>query len=212
MGSRGDNKLDEVFKAGHKAYVKLDGVASKSGISFSPYPFPVVSGASTVVEKDSASSRSIPVALAPKIIQRSGGVAITAQDAVTKRNVMESLQWRNFMQTADLQHSFAEDANEAAAWLAIQRLYASLPIQDGLAILRGGEPKGVKVVAEVALKAGAMVLSPLLQRSNRIVSRTTQPWTLPTGTPPPLPLFTYWAVRRRQRFTRRHLYPRMRRS
>jgi hypothetical protein len=56
------------------------------------------------VEKDSASSRSIPVALAPKIIQHSGGVAMTAQDAVTKRNVMESLQWRSFMQTFCFKH------------------------------------------------------------------------------------------------------------
>ena len=121
------------------------------------------------MEKDSASSRSIPVALAPKIIQYNGGVAITAQDAVTKRDVMESLQWRSFMKTAELRHSLADDANKAAAWLAIQRLYTSLPIEDGLAILRGGEPKGVKVVAEVALPAGAMVLPPLLQGSNRIV-------------------------------------------
>ncbi len=98
---------------------------------------------------------------------------------MTKRNVTESLQWLSFMQTADLQNSLADEANKAAAWLAIQRLHVSLPIQDGLAILRGGEPKGVKVVAEVALKAGAMVLSPLLQGPNRIVSRTAQPWALP---------------------------------
>ena len=179
VGSRGDNKLDEVFKAGHKAYIKLDGIATKIGITLGSYPFTVVSGASTVVEKDSASSRSTPVALAPKIIQYSGGVAITAQDEVTKRDVMESLQWRSFMQTAELQHSLAADANKAAAWLAIQRLYTSLPIQDGLAILRGGEPKVVKVVAETALPAAAVVLPPLLQGSNRIVGHTTQPWALP---------------------------------
>ena len=66
VGCRGDNKLDEVFKAGHKAYLKLDGIATKIGIAFGSYPFTVVSGASTVVEKDSASSRSTPVALAPQ--------------------------------------------------------------------------------------------------------------------------------------------------
>ena len=98
---------------------------------------------------------------------------------LTKRNVRESLPWRNFMETSELQQSFAEDANKAAAWLAIHRLHTSLPTRDGLAILRGGEPKGFRVAAEVALKAGAMILSPLVQGSNRIVSRTTQPWALP---------------------------------
>ena len=98
---------------------------------------------------------------------------------MTKRDVRESLPWRNFMETSELQQSFAEDANKAAAWLAIHRLHTSLPTQDGLAILRGGEPKGVRVAAEVVLKAGAMILSPLVQGSNRIVSRTTQPWALP---------------------------------
>ena len=179
VGCRGDNKLDEVFKAGHKAYLKLDGIATKIGITLGSYPFTVVSGASTVVEKDSASSRSTPVALAPKIIQYIGGKAITAQDVMTRRTVNESLQWRPFMKSAELHKAFEDDANKAAAWLAIYRLHTSLPTQDGLAILRGGEPKGVEVVAETALPAGAMVLPPLLQGSNRIVCHTTQPWALP---------------------------------
>ena len=98
---------------------------------------------------------------------------------MTKRNVRESLPWRKIMETSELQQSFAEDANKAAAWLAIHRLHTSLPTQDGLAILRGGEPKGVRVVAEVALKAGEMILAPLVQGSNRIVSRTVQAWALP---------------------------------
>ena len=154
-------------------------VAPTSGIALSPYPFPTGNGASTDVETASASSRSSPVDLAPKIIQYIGGRAITAQDVVTRRTVMESLQWRPFMKSAELQKAFEDDANKAAVWLAIYRLHTSLPTQDGLAILRGGEPKGVRVVAEVALKAGAMILSPLVQGSNRIVSRTTQPWALP---------------------------------
>ena len=147
VGSRGDNKLDEVFKAGHRAYVKLAAVAPTSGIALSPYPFPTGNGASTDVETASASSRSSPVDLAPKIIQYIGGKAITAQDVVTRRTVMESLQWRPFMKSAELQKVFEDDANKAAAWLAINRLHTSLPTQDGLAILRGGEPKGVRVVA-----------------------------------------------------------------
>jgi hypothetical protein len=68
VGSRGDNKLHEVFKAGHKAYVKLAAVAPTSVIALSPYPFQTGNGASTDVETASASSRSSPVDLAPKII------------------------------------------------------------------------------------------------------------------------------------------------
>ena len=111
MGSRGDNKLDEAFKAGRKAYVKLAADAPKSGITLMPYPFSTGNGASTGVETASARSHSSLVVLAPKITQHSGGVAITAQDAVTKRSVVESLQWRQFMETAELQQSIAEDAN-----------------------------------------------------------------------------------------------------
>jgi hypothetical protein len=58
----------------------LAAVAPTSGIALSPYPFPTGNGESTDVETDSASSRSSPVDLAPKIIQYSGGVAISAQD------------------------------------------------------------------------------------------------------------------------------------
>ena len=83
------------------------------------------------------------------------------------------------METSELQRSIVDDANKALAWLAIQRLHASLPCQGGLAILRGGEPKGVRVVAEVAFKVGEMRLAPLVRGSNRIVSRTTQQWSLP---------------------------------
>ena len=83
------------------------------------------------------------------------------------------------MKSAELHKAFEDDANKAAAWLAIYRLHTSLPTQDGLAILRGGEPKGVRVVAEVAQKAGEMILAPMVQGSNRIVSRTVQAWALP---------------------------------
>jgi hypothetical protein len=51
---------------------------------------------------------------------------------MTKRNVRESLPWRRIMETSELQQSFAENANKAAAWLAIHRLHTSLPTQDGL--------------------------------------------------------------------------------
>jgi hypothetical protein len=179
VGSRGDNKLHEVFKAGHKAYVKLAAVAPTSVIALSPYPFQTGNGASTDVETASARSRSSPVDLAPKIIQYIGGKAVTAQDVMNLRTVNESLKWRDFMESDELQKGFQDDANKAAAWLAIYRLHTSLPTQDGLAILRGGEPKGVRVVAEVALKAGEMILAPLVQGSNRIVNRTVQAWALP---------------------------------
>ncbi len=111
LGNQGENKHDEVNKAGEKSDDKLQAVACNDGVALMPYPFSTCGSASTDVETASASQAP----LAPEIIQHSSVVAITVKDAVSQRIVAESSHWMQFVGTAEVLQTIGDDANTAIA-------------------------------------------------------------------------------------------------
>jgi len=159
--------VEMVLRVSAKLFQKLREI-TKNHASLNTYPFKLPGLAPTNVGKT----------LEPKVIDYKDGKAITSQDVVHREIPLENLGWSRFLQTQEAANAIDEEAARCVAMSAFARLHEAMPWPGSLDMLRNGEPKHLRVVANVALDVGQITLCPLVRSGQSIVSKTTLPYTL----------------------------------
>jgi hypothetical protein len=70
-----------------------------------------------------------------------------------------------------------DEVDRATVMAAISRLQAHLPLPE-VSLMRGGDEKRMRVVADKCFEAGALLIAPLVQGISRLATRSTQAWAL----------------------------------
>jgi hypothetical protein len=170
IGARGDDRKSQVLRAASKASDKL--AVLKVQMPLCPFAF-----VSTEQAPATAGTSAAVSALAPKIIRYVDGKPVTTQDVVETKVVTEKFGWGEFFDTKDASQSLQDEVDKATVMVALLRLSARLPKPD-VALVRGGEDKRLRVLADRDFEPERLVMAPLVQGISRLTNRTTQAWAL----------------------------------
>ncbi len=124
-----------------------------------------------------AGSPSSVEALAPKVIRYVGGVPVMSQDVVETMAFTETIKLADFFETEEASKLMLDDVDRATVMAAISRLQARLPVPQ-VSLMRGGEEKRMRVVADKCFEAGALLIAPFVQGISRLATRSAQAWEL----------------------------------
>ena len=170
IGVRGEDRKTQVSRAASKCFEKLQSLQ----VQLPPCPFAL----GGLAEPPATAGSPAAVAdLAPKLIRYENGKPVTSQDVVQQREFAEKIMWAEFLKTKEVSQLTMDETDKASVMAALSRLGARLPMPD-VALLRGGEEKRLRVVADKCFAVGDLVIAPLVQGINKLSSRSVQPWAV----------------------------------
>jgi hypothetical protein len=170
IGVRGEDRKTQVLRAASKCFEKLESLQ----VQLPPCPFALGRLAEPLA---TAGSPAAVADLAPKLIRYENGKPVTSQDVVQQREFAEKIMWAEFLKTKEVSQLTMDETDKASVMAALSRLGARLPMPD-VALLRGGEEKRLRVVADKCFAVGDLVIAPLVQGINKLSSRSVQPWAV----------------------------------
>ena len=170
IGVRGEDRKTQVGRAAGKCFEKLELLKVQLPIC----PFALATGGGPPATAGSPSSVE---ALAPKVIRYVGGKPVMSQDVVETKAFTENIKWADFFVTEEASKLLLDEVDRATVMAAISRLQARLPLPE-VSLMRGGDEKRMRVVADKCFEAGALLIAPLVQGISRLATRSTQAWAL----------------------------------
>ena len=171
IGVRGEDRKTQVLRAASKCFEKLESLQ----VQLPPCPFAL----GRLAEPPATAGSPAAVAdLAPKVIRYENGKPVTSQDEVqVQQGFAEQIMWGEFLKNKEVSQLTMDETDKASVMAALSRLGARLPMPD-VALLRGGEEKRLRVVADKRFAVGDLVIAPLVQGINKLSSRSVQPWAV----------------------------------
>ena len=170
IGVRGEDRKAQVLRAASKCFEKLVSLMV-------PLPLCPFALATLAEPPATAGSQSSVADLAPKVIRYEGGRPVTSQDVVQQRDFVEKIMWADFLKTDEVSKLTKDETDKATVMAALSRLGARLLMPD-VALLRGGEEKRLRVVADKCFAVGDLVIAPLVPGINKLSNRSSQPWAV----------------------------------
>jgi hypothetical protein len=169
------DRCDALKVIGALAYDRIRASSPQATLPDLPFSRPRISA-------DAAAAAAGVQVLVPKVIRYIDGVPVTEQDTLVTTSVLERFAWSEFMDTAEVANQLEDDVCRSAVLSAIANLRVALRTASAAAegnlvhIEKGGEKKGVRVVAARSFKKGELRLAPLVPSPMRIVTACTQGW------------------------------------
>lgn len=172
-GSSPSSRSQAVRDVGAKAYKRI--LALNPVASLPPYLY-ALRNDDPVAEPSAG--------LAPKVIQFIGGTAISTQDSIAMAPSFEKYAWAEFMHTAEVARQLDDDTCRSAILVGIAMLRSQLVNASGateaelVTLEKGGEKKGVRVLAARDFAKHSLKLVPLVSSPVRITSVCNQGWAV----------------------------------
>ena len=79
--------------------------------------------------------------------------------------------WAEFFKSNEVSQLLMDESDKATVMAALSRLGARLPMPD-VALLRGGEEKRLRVVADKCFAVGYLVIAPMVPGINKLSIRS----------------------------------------